>query len=75
LLVRVALVVRDRQSFVFLLNLARRKAWDGWQQVATESFDEEIGSRQGYESKESYMKGIESVKNNASKAKIVGMTK
>jgi uncharacterized protein YegP (UPF0339 family) len=39
------------------------------------SNDEEIASGQGYESKESCMKGVESVKNNASKAKIVDMTK
>ena len=37
--------------------------------------DDEIASGQGYESKEGCMKGIESVKTNASKAKIVDMTK
>ena len=35
----------------------------------------EIASGQGYESKEGCMEGIESVKHNASKAKIVDMTK
>ena len=39
------------------------------------SNDEEIASGQGYESKESCMGGVESVKKNASKAKIVDMTK
>ena len=39
------------------------------------SNDEEIASGQGYESKEGCMKGVESVKNNASKAKIVDMIK
>jgi len=39
------------------------------------SNEEEIASGQGYESKESCMKGVESVKNNSSKAKIVDMTK
>jgi uncharacterized protein YegP (UPF0339 family) len=39
------------------------------------SNDEEIASGQGYESKEGCMKGVESVKHNASKAKIVDMTK
>jgi len=33
--------------------------------------EQEIASGQGYESKEGCMNGIESVKNNASKAKIV----
>jgi len=37
--------------------------------------DEEIASGQGYESKEGCMRGIESVKSNASKAKIVDMSK
>jgi uncharacterized protein YegP (UPF0339 family) len=36
---------------------------------------EEIASGQGYESREGCMKGVESVKKNASKAKIVNMTK
>jgi uncharacterized protein YegP (UPF0339 family) len=39
------------------------------------SNDEEIASGQGYESKEGCMKGVESVKKSASKAKIVDMTK
>jgi uncharacterized protein len=39
------------------------------------SNDEEIASGQGYESEEGCMKGVESVKTNASKAKIVDMTK
>ncbi|MGA8905803.1 MAG: YegP family protein [Candidatus Bathyarchaeia archaeon] len=39
------------------------------------SNDEEIASGQGYESKEGCMGGVESVKKNASKAKIVDMTK
>jgi uncharacterized protein YegP (UPF0339 family) len=39
------------------------------------SNDEEIASGQGYESKEGAMRGVESVKNNASKAKIVDTTK
>ena len=39
------------------------------------SNDEEIASGQGYESKEGCMKGVESVKKNASKAKIADMTK
>lgn len=38
------------------------------------SNDEEIASGQGYESKEGCMRGVESVKKNASKAKIVDMT-
>jgi hypothetical protein len=38
------------------------------------SNDEEIAAGQGYESKEGCMKGVESVKNNATKAKIVDMT-
>jgi uncharacterized protein YegP (UPF0339 family) len=37
--------------------------------------EEEIASGQGYESKEGCMKGVESVKSNAAKAKIVDMTK
>jgi uncharacterized protein YegP (UPF0339 family) len=37
--------------------------------------DQEIASGQGYESKEGCMKGVESVKHNAAKAKIVDMTK
>jgi len=44
-----------------------------WRLMA--SNDQEIASGQGYESKEGCMKGVESVKNNASKAKIVDMTK
>jgi uncharacterized protein YegP (UPF0339 family) len=39
------------------------------------SNDEEIASGQGYASKEACMKGVESVRTNASKAKIVDMTK
>jgi uncharacterized protein YegP (UPF0339 family) len=39
------------------------------------SNDEEIASGQGYESKEGCKEGIESVKKNASKAKIIDMTK
>ena len=39
------------------------------------SNEEEIASGQGYESKEGCMKGVESVKKNASKAKIVDMIK
>ena len=39
------------------------------------SNEEEIASGQGYESKEGCMKGVESVKTNASKTKIVDMTK
>ncbi|MGD0177306.1 MAG: DUF1508 domain-containing protein [Candidatus Bathyarchaeia archaeon] len=39
------------------------------------SNDEEIASGQGYESKEGCMGGVESVKKNASKAKIVDLTK
>jgi uncharacterized protein YegP (UPF0339 family) len=39
------------------------------------SNDEEIASGQSYESKEGCMGGVESVKKNASKAKIVDMTK
>ena len=39
------------------------------------SNDEEIASGQGYESKESCKRGVESVKKNASKAKIVDMAK
>jgi uncharacterized protein YegP (UPF0339 family) len=38
------------------------------------SNDEEIASGQGYESKESCMKGVESVKTNASIAGIIDMT-
>ena len=36
--------------------------------------EEEIASGQGYESKESCMKGIESVMNNAAAAKVIDMT-
>jgi uncharacterized protein YegP (UPF0339 family) len=39
------------------------------------SNDEEMAFGQGYESKEGCMKGVESVKRNASKAKFVDMTK
>ena len=39
------------------------------------SNDEEIASGQGYESKEGCMKGVKSVKKNASKARIHDMTK
>lgn len=39
------------------------------------SNDEEIAAGQGYESKEGCMRGIESVKKNAPKAKVVEVTK
>ncbi len=44
-----------------------------WKLIASNG--EEIASGQGYESKEECTKGVESVKTNASKAKIVDMTK
>ena len=44
-----------------------------WKLIAPNG--EEIASGQGYESKEGCMKGVESVKTNAPKAKIADMTK